>query len=137
MFQYLVKDGPLKELRVTPFPTCESCLEGKMTKRSFPLKGHQANDLLELVYSDVCSPFNVQARGGYEYFFTFIDDCSRYGYAYLMHRKEFRVEMEKQLGKLIKALRSNHGAEYLDEAFRSYITDNGILSQLTAPDTLQ
>ena len=48
----LVKDEPLKELRVTPLPTCESCLEGKMTKRSFPSKGHQANDLLELIHSD-------------------------------------------------------------------------------------
>ena len=92
---------------------------------------------------DVCGPFNVQARGGYEYFVTFIDDCSRYGYAYLMHResetfekfKEFRVETKKQLGKPIKALRSDRGGEYLDEEFRSYLTDNGILSQLTAPDT--
>ena len=31
----LVNDGPLKELRVTPLPTCESCLEGKMTKKIF------------------------------------------------------------------------------------------------------
>ena len=116
-----------------------------MTKRSFPSKGHRANDLLELIHSDVCGPFNVQARGGYEYFVTFIDDCSRYGYAYLMHRKsetfekfkEFRVETEKQLGKPIKALRSDRGGEYLDEEFRSYLTDNGILSQLTAPGTPQ
>ena len=83
-----------------------------MSKRSFPSKGHRANDLLELILLDVCGPFNVQARGGYEYFVTFIDDCSRYGYAYLMHRKsetfekfkEFWVETKKQLGKPIKAL---------------------------------
>ena len=55
----LVNDGPLKELRVTPLPTCESCLEGKMTKRSFPSKGHRAYDLLELIHSDVYGPFNV------------------------------------------------------------------------------
>ena len=29
----LVKDGPLNSLEVKPLPTCESCLEGKMTKR--------------------------------------------------------------------------------------------------------
>ena len=49
--------------------------------------------------------------------------------------KEFRAETEKQLDKLIKALRSDHGGEYLDEEFRSYLTNNGILSQLTAPGT--
>ena len=59
--EMLVKDRPLKELRVTPLPTYESCLEGKMTKRSFPSKGHRANDLLELIHLDVCGPFNVQA----------------------------------------------------------------------------
>ena len=42
--------------------------------------------------------------------------------------KEFRAETEKQLGKPIKALRSDVGGEYLDEEFKSYLTDNGILS---------
>ena len=31
----LTNDGPLRELRVGSLPVCESCLEGKMTKRSF------------------------------------------------------------------------------------------------------
>ena len=73
----LVNDGPLKELKVTPLPICESCFEGKMTKRSFSWKGNRANDLLELIHSDICGPFNIQARGDYEYFVTFIDDYSR------------------------------------------------------------
>ena len=38
----LVKDGPLKELKVGNLPVCESCLEGKMTKRSFSGKGYRA-----------------------------------------------------------------------------------------------
>lgn len=71
----------------TPLPTCELCLEGKMTKRSIPSKGHRVNDLLELVHIDICGLFNVQARRGYEYFVTFIYNLSRYGYVYLIHRK--------------------------------------------------
>ena len=35
----------------------------------------------------MCGLLNVQARGGYEYFVTFIDDFSRYGYVYSMQRK--------------------------------------------------
>ena len=80
----LVKDGPLKNLRVGTMPVCESCLEGKMTKRPFSAKGTRAKEPLQLVHSDVCRPLNVQARGGYEYFARFIDDYSRYGYIYLM-----------------------------------------------------
>ena len=83
----LTKDGPLRELRVGSLPVCESCLEGKMTKRTFSAKGERAKEPLELVHTDVCKPLNVQARGGYEYFVNFIDYYSRYSYIYLMQRK--------------------------------------------------
>ena len=106
----LVKDGPLRELSIGSLPVCESCLEGKMTKRPFSAKGSRATEPLQLVHTDVCGPLNVQARGGYEYFVTFIDDYSRYGYLYLMQRKsetfgkfkEFQAEAEKQLGNSLK-----------------------------------
>ena len=79
---------------------------------------------------------STQARGGYEYFITFIDDYSRFGYVYLMKRKseafekfkEFRVEVENQLGKWIKAIRSNQRGEYLLGDFKDYLTENGIIS---------
>ena len=84
-----------------------------MTKRPFSGKGLRANQPLELIHSDVCGPMNVKARCGCEYFVTFIDDYSRYGYVYLMQHKsdtfekfkEYRAEVENQLGKTIKTLR--------------------------------
>ena len=55
----------------------------------------------------MCGPINVQGRGGYEYFITFIDGLSRYGYVYLLHRKfesfeifkKFKVEAKKKKKK--------------------------------------
>ena len=137
----LVKEGPLESLQVGSLPTCESCLEGKMTKRPFNAKGNRATECLELIHSDVCGPFNVQARGGYEYFVTFTDDYSRYGHVYLMRRKsdtfekfkEYRALVEKQLGKVIKTLRSDRGGEYLLGEFEDHLKEEGIISQLTAP----
>ena len=38
------------------FPICESFLEGKMTKRNFNAKGRKAQELLELVHTNVCGP---------------------------------------------------------------------------------
>ena len=52
--QRLIADGPLGSLVVENFPTCESCLEGKMTKRPFKAKGYRAKEVLELVHSDLC-----------------------------------------------------------------------------------
>ena len=141
--QRLIKDGLLEPLDFDEFPVCEPCLEGKMTKRPFNAKGRRAQELLELVYTDVCGPMSILARGGYEYFITFTDDYSRYGYVYLMRRKyeafekfkEFRAEVENQLGKHIKAIRSDRGGEYLLGDFKDYLTQNGVVSQLTTPGT--
>ena len=115
----LVKEGILGDLVLQPMEVCESYLEGKMTKRPFPTKGNRTNALLELVYTDVCGPINIRARGGYEYFIIFTDDHSGYGVVYLMQHKseafekfeEFRAIAEKQLDTYIKAIRSDRGDE--------------------------
>ena len=75
---WLVKK--IKKFVLNEFSVYESCLEGKMTKRPFNAKGYRAKDLLELIHSDVCGPMSIQARGGYEYFITFSDGYSRFGY---------------------------------------------------------
>ena len=106
----LVKSGILNSLAFEPIPMCESCLEGKMTKRPFKAKGYRATKSLKLVHTDVCRPMRVQSRGGYEYFVTFTDDYSIYGFVYLMRQKsetfdkfrEYKAEAEKQLGVHIK-----------------------------------
>ena len=137
----MVKDGPLNLLKVEPYPICEPCLQGKMTKSPFTGKGARATDVLGLIHIDVCGPMNHMARGGFYYFITFIDDYSRYGYLYLMKHKsesfekfkEFHNEVKKQAGKCIKVLRSNRGGEYLLDQFKEYLKENGIISQLTPP----
>ena len=140
-----MKSGILNSLAFEPIPMCESCLEGKMTKMPLKAKGYRATKLMELVHTDVCSPMSVQARGGYEYFVTFTDDYSRYGFVYLMRQKsktydkfrEYKAETENQLGVHIKQLRSNRGGEYLSREFKFYLTQEGIVSQLLAPGTPQ
>ena len=85
---------------------------------------------------------STSARGGYEYFITFIDDYSRYGYIYQMRHKpeafdkfkEYKVEVENHGGKSIKSLRSDRGGEYLFSEFRQYLEDHGITSQMSAPE---
>jgi len=141
----LHKSGNLGSFDYESYDTCESCLLGKMTKTPFGGKGQRASETLELIHSDVCGPMTTHARGGFSYFITFIDDYSRYGYLYLMKYKseafekfkEFRNEVEKQLGKSIKTLRSDRGGEYLSQEFQGYLRDNGILSQWTPPYTPQ
>ena len=110
----LHKDGILDSFNFESYETCRSCLLGKMTKTPFTGQGERASDLLGLIHTDVCGPLNIPARGGFHYFITFTDDFSRFGYVYLMKHKsesfnlfkEFQNEVENQLGKKIKMLRS-------------------------------
>ena len=93
----------MKYLSVGSLSICESCLEGKISKRPFTIKGLRVEEPLKRIHSDVYGPFATQARGGYEYYVMFIDDYFRYGYVYLMRRKsetlekfkEFRAKAEK------------------------------------------
>ncbi|XP_078151434.1 uncharacterized protein LOC144546757 [Carex rostrata] len=51
--------------------------------------------------------------------------------------KEFKTEVENQLNKSIKTLRSDRGGEYLSFEFKEYLKECGIVSQLTPPGTPQ
>ena len=51
--------------------------------------------------------------------------------------KAFKNEVQNQLGKSIKILRSDRGGEYLSHEFHDYLIECGILSQLTPPGTPQ
>ncbi|KAL0378434.1 UNVERIFIED_CONTAM: hypothetical protein Sradi_3148900 [Sesamum radiatum] len=91
-------------------PTCESCLNGKMTKKPFIGQSAITNGLLDLVHTDVCGPLSIPARGGFSYYITFTDDHSRYDYIYLMRYKseafgrlkEYRLEVDNQTNREIK-----------------------------------
>ena len=80
-------DGLLESLDYESVDACEPCLMGKMTKTLFYGTMERATDLLEIIHTDVCGPMSVEARGGYRYFLTFIDDLSRHGYIHLMKHK--------------------------------------------------
>ena len=47
----LTKEGPLRELRVRTLPVCESCVEGKMTRRKIFAKGERAKKPFECTSS--------------------------------------------------------------------------------------
>jgi transposase InsO family protein len=141
----LHNDGLLTSFDFESYETCEARLLGKMTKMPFSGFPERASDLLELIHTDVCGPMSTTTRGGYQYFITFTDDLSRYGYVYLMKHKsetfeklkEFQSEVETQRGKKIKTLRSDRGGEYLSHEFSSHLKSCRIVPQLTPPGTPQ
>lgn len=104
---------------------CVPCLKGKQTRKSFKKtkKVNTANDILELVHSDVCGPMQTSSWGG-AYFLIFIDNKSRKTFVYFLKGKdevftkfqEFKELAENQTGRRLKILRTDNGKEYVNQA---------------------
>ncbi|KAK9942775.1 hypothetical protein M0R45_008423 [Rubus argutus] len=135
----LVNMDLLPKFNIEQNHKCETCVEAKLTRTSFH-SIERSTEPLGLIHSDLCDLKFLQTRGGKKYFITFIDDCTRYCYVYLLRSKDEAIEMfkyyknevENQLGKKIKILRSDRGGEY-EAPFAEFCAQHGIIHQTTAP----
>ncbi|GKA90709.1 retrotransposon protein, putative, ty1-copia subclass [Tanacetum coccineum] len=129
----------LKSTDLETFDKCVSYLSSKMARKPFSHQVERVNDLLGLIHTDVCGPFRTVSRQGASYFITFTDDFSRYGYVYfLKHKHEvfetfkvFQKEVENQLGKTIKLLRSDRRGEYMSQKFLDHLKEPVIIAHCT------
>lgn len=150
--QRLIKEGILHNLDFSDYSQCVECIKGKFVKTN--KKGStRSKDLLEIIHTDICGPF-LTGIGGHKNFITFIDDYSRYTYLYLIKEKSesldvfkiFKAEVENQLNRKIKVVRSDRGGEYYGKhsdvgqspgPFALFCQEHGIVNQFTMPYTPQ
>jgi hypothetical protein len=123
----------------------QGCALGKYAKTTFPSSDSRSKGILDLVHSDVCGPMSVGSLSGFNYYVTFIDDCSRRMWIYFMKTKdevfnrfrEFKALMENQTGRKVRVLRWNNGGEYTSNEFKDFCREAGIKKELTVPYNLQ
>ena len=80
-------------------------------------------------------------RVGKRSYITFIDDNSRYTIVYILRNKDeamdafikYKNEVENQLSKKIKRLRSDRGGEYESSPFNTFTEEHGIIHETTPP----
>ena len=116
-------------------------IKGKQTKHT--KKGAtRSTELLEIIHTNICGPFDAPSFGKEKYYITFIDDFSHYTFIYLLHEKSQVVEalamyiseVERQLERKVKIIRSNRG----DKCYGKYDEpEHGICAQYTMPRTPQ
>lgn len=123
-------------------PACGVCMRAKQSREPFRRSESQAEEVLELLHTDVMGPFQVPSWGGAVYAVTLMDDRSRMAEASCILRKSDVFQWirdtillwERQTGKKVKAVRSDNGTEFkgrLQEFFR----DQGIIHQTSADYT--
>jgi transposase InsO family protein len=120
---------------------CHVCVEAKQPHK--PHKAAMASELvpLELIHSNVCEMNGILTKGGKRYFITFIDDCTKFCYVYLMKTKDealyyfkiYKAEVENQIENKVKQLRSDHGGEYFSNNFSEFCVVHGIIHERTPP----
>ncbi|RDY05691.1 hypothetical protein CR513_10436, partial [Mucuna pruriens] len=99
----LAKKNMLPGLKNTKLEKCSHCMVGKQTKVFF--KKHpplRKSKLLELVHSYVCCPLKVKSFSGALCFVTFIDDCSKKLWVYVLKTKDQVLERFKQFQDLVE-----------------------------------
>jgi transposase InsO family protein len=83
----------------------------------------------------------VLIKNGKKYYMTLIDDCTRFCYIYLLKSKDealhyfkiYKAEVENQLEREIKRVRSDHGGEYFSNIFTLFGEEHGIIHERTPP----
>jgi hypothetical protein len=76
---------------------CHACVQSKQTRK--PHKAVEPRNLapLELVHSDLCEMNGVLTKGRKRYFMTFIDDCTRFCYVYLLKTKDEALNFSRPI----------------------------------------
>lgn len=117
---------------------CKICVESKITKKTcYPVQ--REYEPLGLIHTNLVDLKQHVTRGGKSYLVTFIDDFSRYTKIYLVRNKNkafnmfliYKVEVENQLNKKIKRVRSDRGGEYT--LFKDFSKNEGITHEVIPP----
>ena len=102
-------------------------------------------NILDMVYSNECSPIEVETLGGSRYFVSIINDASRKMWVYFLNKKDqmfqyfkkFHAMVERETGKHLKCLRNDNKGEYTSYEFKNYCFEHGIKHEKTIFGTPQ
>ena len=133
LIKYKLLDGIPSEIE-SEFMRCKICIENKMNKLPFENNRYQAKQVLEIIHTDVCGPFQTTGPNGERYFVSFIDDYSKIVKVYPIKTKaevfdclvEFINESENLTEKRVKVLRCDNGTEYLNNRIYNFVKEKGI-----------
>jgi len=106
---------------------CDICHLAKQKRLSFPLSVSKSKKCFDLIHVDVWGPYSSSSIHGYKYFFTMVDDYSRYTWVFPLKQKskvvkileDFVVFIRTQFETTTKVIRSDNGTEFFMTNFFS------------------
>ena len=100
-----------------------------------PLAIKRVSLLFYLVHTDVWGPSHIPNILGAKWFLTFIDDCTRVTWVFLLKQKsevssdfiQFVSMIKNQFGVNIKRIRSDNARDYFNLVLNSFCQKKGII----------
>ncbi|CAI7909685.1 unnamed protein product [Closterium sp. NIES-54] len=145
ILQQLVKNEMVAGIRVKGEPDevlgCTTCMQAKFTRYPFSSSEATTKAPLDEVVMDVVGPLKLGAAGA-EYLLTIEDVNTRMTWVYVLSKKSDVAEtvktdwlpmVERQQDRLVKAIRTDRGGEFLSKEFSLWLKKNGIRHSLTMP----
>ena len=109
-------------MKIEELGVCEVCKLGKMTQKPHPaaVVNNKGVELLDLVVVDLAGPNRPKTLGGKKYDMVIVDTYSQRSFVILLRKKSDAAEelmkwipqVELQIGKQLKLLRSDNGGEF-------------------------
>jgi transposase InsO family protein len=129
-----------------PIPhICVPCVHGKQHRDPFLAKvSNRSKTPVERIHSDL-HKVPCLTSSGYRYWLTFIDDCSRYAWIYLLKCKSeafnafklFKAMVEKQYNTVICFFHKDKGGKYIGHKWDAFCSEHGIWRKHTTCATPQ
>ncbi|GJP43137.1 hypothetical protein CLOM_g2630 [Closterium sp. NIES-68] len=145
ILQQIVKQEMVSGIRVKGEPNevlgCPTCMQAKFTRYPFHSSETTAKAPLDEVVMDVVGPLKLGAAGA-AYFLTIVDVYTRMTWVYVLPKKSDVAEtvktdwlpmVERQQDRLVKAIRTDRGGEFLSKDFSTWLKKQGIRHSLTMP----
>ena len=131
--------GMAFEGNTAPVEICGPCKGGDQTRQPSKTPMSQTTEFLGRVHSDLEGPF-PSTRQGYKYYIFFLEESTglidieplKFKDDALTAFKNYRALCEKQSSSQLKVFHTDRRGEYKGD-FDSYLKENGIHHQVTAP----
>lgn len=125
---------------------CKICALAKLRRKNFQNQvTSTAQDVGDVIHSDIMGKISPKSIGGKEYAISFIDEKSDYVIGRSIANKSDALEVFKtvcgqiktQCGKRVKRLVSDNGGEYVGNDFVEFLNRKGIVRSPSTPYTPQ
>lgn len=140
--QHIVKHLPVVVKNNSAEFSCTPCNVAKVHRLPFKLSTTTINRPFSLVHNDVWGPFHA-STSGFKYYRLFVDDFTRFTWIYTLHVKSevfstflsFKAYVETQFATPLQILRIDNGTKFVTKQMDAYLTQHGVIHQLSCPYT--